>query len=211
MAPAPIPIARVRWPSAKRIIATRFPSVDILSQLVDPEDIDALRAIDDRTNPRLAVPGSSVIMAPFVHVNPNGSRFSDGRFGIFYAAHRLPTALAEVRYHRERFLIASHEPPQTLELMLYEAAIAGDFHDIRASANRGWYGAVSYARSQPLGARLHRAGSSGIVYQSVRDRAGECVAVFRPPLVKRCRPVKPLFAHWDGTRITRITTLVPTA
>ena len=124
---------------------------------------------------------------------------------------RIATALAEVRYHRERFLTASHEPPQTLELMLYEAAITGDFHDIRASANRGWYGAVSYARSQPLGARLHRAGSSGIVYRSVRDPAGECVAVFRPPLVKRCRPVKPFFAHWDGTRITRITTLVPTA
>lgn len=201
------PVARLRWPSAKRIIATRFPSVDILSRLVDPEEIDVLRAIDDRTNPRLAVPGSSLIMAPFVHVNPNGSRFSDGRFGIFYAAHRVPTALAEVRYHRERFLIASHEPPQTLELMLYEAAVGGDFHDIRASTNRGWYNSTSYARSQPLGARLYRTGSSGIVYRSVRDPAGECIAVFRPPLVKRCRPVKPLFAHWDGTRITRITAL----
>lgn len=176
--------------------------------------------LDARTNPRInerlgaiaaiapaervAGPGASVVMAPFAHVSPQGSRFSDGRFGVFYAAHRVPTAIAEVRYHRERFLRATHEPPQTLELMLYEASISGSVHDIRASANRGWYDPHSYARSQPLGVRLHAAGSGGIVYRSVRDPRGQCVAVFRPRLVRSCRPVKPLFAHWDGARITTV-------
>ncbi|MBV8373403.1 MAG: RES family NAD+ phosphorylase, partial [Candidatus Eremiobacteraeota bacterium] len=217
-----IPVTRVQWRAAKRIISTRYPSVGILDRLVDASELDALLAIDARTNPRmneelgaLAVippaervvgPGSTVIMAPFAHPNPDGSRFSDGRFGVFYAAHRLPTAVAEVRYHRERFMRASHEVAQTLELMLYEASIRGGFHDIRASENGDWYSPVSYARSQPLGVRLHKAGSDGIAYRSVRDPSGECLAVFRPTRITRCRAVKPLFAHWDGTQITTFTT-----
>ena len=32
-------------------------------------------------------PGSSYIMAAFTHLNPNGSRFSDGSFGVFYGAY----------------------------------------------------------------------------------------------------------------------------
>jgi hypothetical protein len=214
MAPS-IPIVRLQWRASKRIISTRFPSVGILDRLVGAGDLDGLLAIDARTNPRLsgefagfAGPGSSVIAAPFVHVNPDGSRFSDGRFGVYYAAHELTTALAEVRYHRERFLAYSHERPQTIELMLYEAAIRGDLHDIRTSTNRGWYDPDSYARSQPLGARLHRAGSGGIVYRSVREPKGTCAAVFRPSLISRCRPVKPFFGHWDGTRITTMTSPV---
>ncbi len=215
-----VPVTHLQWRAAKRIISTRFPSVGILDRLVDSAEVGALMAIDARTNPRIneelgalalipaaervVGPGATVIMAPFAHPNPDGSRFSDGSFGIFYAAHRLPTAIAEVRYHRERFMRSSREVPQTLELMLYEAAIRGDFHDVRASANAGWYNPVSYARSQPLGVRLHKAGSAGIVYRSVRDPAGECLAVFRPALVARCRPVKPLFAHWNGEHITSV-------
>jgi hypothetical protein len=187
---------------------------------VDPQEVDALMAIDARTNPRIneelgalalipkaervVGPGSTVILAPFAHPNPDGSRFSDGTFGAFYAAHRLATAIAEVRYHRERFMRSSHEVAQTLELMLYEANVRGNFHDIRASTNRDWYSPVSYVRSQPLGVRLHKAGADGIAYRSVRDPSGECVAVFRPSLIARCRPVKPLFAHWNGDRITSV-------
>ncbi len=211
----------LRWRAAKRIISTRFPSVGILDRLVDPSEVDALLELDARTNPRLREelgaiasippaervvgPGASVIMAPFAHPNPEGSRFCDGTFGAFYAAHTLPTSIAEVRYHRERFMRASHEGAQTLELMLYEASVRGDFHDIRASNNRGWYSPTSYEKSQPLGVRLHAAGADGIVYRSVRDPSGECVAAFKPSLISRCRPIKPLFAHWDGIRITTIT------
>lgn len=167
------------------------------------EELGALALIPSAE--RAVGPGSTVIMAPFAHPNPDGSRFSDGRFGVFYAAHRLPTAIAEVRYHRERFMRASHEVAQTLELMLYEATIRGNFHDIRASANRGWYSPVSYAKSQPLGVRLHKSGSDGIAYRSVRDPSGENLAVLRPSRITRCRPIKPLFAHWDGASITTIT------
>ena len=31
-------------------------------------------------------------MAAFTHLNPEGSRFSDGSYGVYYAAHTLATA-----------------------------------------------------------------------------------------------------------------------
>lgn len=217
----------IRWSAAARIVSTRIPSVAILERLAAPGDAAALVELDAQTNPRLneslgaiaaiaprdrvGGPGGSVVMAPFAHVNPQGSRFSDGTFGVFYAARRVPTAIAEVRYHRERFLSATRQRPQTLQLMLYEATIGGAVADIRKRDDPGWYDPDSYRRSQPLGVRLHRDGSNGIVYRSVRDPRGQCVAVFRPRLISGCRPVKPLFAHWDGTRITAFSEPVSSA
>ena len=40
---------------------------------------------------RIFGPGASVIMAPFTHLNPEGSRFADDTFGAFYAAASLDT------------------------------------------------------------------------------------------------------------------------
>jgi len=58
---------------------------------------------------RVSGPGTTPIMAAFTHLNPEGSRFSDGLFGLYYCSQRLETAWAEVRYHRERFLGHTHE------------------------------------------------------------------------------------------------------
>ncbi len=34
---------------------------------------------------RVTGPGATWVMAPFTHFNPNGSRFSDGTYGVYYA------------------------------------------------------------------------------------------------------------------------------
>ena len=41
---------------------------------------------------RISGSGSTMVMAAFTHLNPEGSRFSDGRYGVYYAAHTLATA-----------------------------------------------------------------------------------------------------------------------
>ena len=46
-------------------------------------------------------------MAAFTHLNPDGSRFSDGRYGVFYAARSLDTAVAETMHHRANFMAAT--------------------------------------------------------------------------------------------------------
>ena len=33
---------------------------------------------------RISGPGTSVVMAAFTHLNPEGSRFSDGTYGVFW-------------------------------------------------------------------------------------------------------------------------------
>ena len=50
-------------------------------------------------------------MAAFTHLNPEGSRFSDGSWGVFYAGNDLNTAIAETRHHRERFLRNAAQGP----------------------------------------------------------------------------------------------------
>ena len=46
-------------------------------------------------------------MAAFTHLNPQGSRFSDGSYGVFYCARSRDTAIAETRYHSALFLEAT--------------------------------------------------------------------------------------------------------
>src|SRR5688572_19088872 len=108
---AGIAVRSVRWQPCLRIIATRFPTIHLYERVADAADWDALYALESLTNPRLQAelgaidkipredrtfgPGASVIMAPFIYLNPDGGRFTDATFGAFYAANSLATAIAE--------------------------------------------------------------------------------------------------------------------
>ena len=125
------PLRRIQWKPGFRIVPTRFPTVYLFDRVADPEDFEALYALEALTNDRIRDetgqielvaaadrifgPGSGPIMAAFTHVNLEGSRFSDGRYGMFYAARERETAIAETRYHHGRFLAATAEPPRTKE------------------------------------------------------------------------------------------------
>jgi hypothetical protein len=61
-----------------------------------------------------------------------------------------------------------------------------------------------YATSQAFGARERRAGAEGIVYPSVRDEGGECVAVFRTRPLSPARQGIHLGYLWDGHSITDV-------
>ncbi len=59
---------------------------------------------------RIIGPGSSPVMAAFTHISPDCSnRFSDGSYGIYYAAKTLATAIEESKHHRANFLAYTHE------------------------------------------------------------------------------------------------------
>ncbi len=190
--------------------------------MADPEDWDALYWLESLTNPRLREqvgeidlvpredrvygPGATVIMAPFTHLSPSGSRFADGTFGVFYAATNLATSIAETRFHREKFLRATRQAPLELDMRTYLADVTERFHDIRGrrSAMPEIYDPDSYVSSQGLGRALKLSGSNGIVYESVRHPTGECLAVFRPRLIQNLRQGMHLRYMWDGTSISRI-------
>ena len=86
------------------MIASRYPTVGLYDAIADPADLEVVFAIEALTNPRMRnelgqlqlVPpderlsgaGSTPMMAAFTHLNPEGSRFSNGSYGVYYAAQR---------------------------------------------------------------------------------------------------------------------------
>jgi hypothetical protein len=216
------PLARVEWRPAWRIIPSRFPPIQLFERVADPQDLEAVFAIESLTNPRLrdevgeiglvppedrvTGPGASVIMAALTHLNPAGSRFTDGSFGVFYAAADLDTAIAETRHHRERFMRATAQGRMEIDMRVYSVDLAGELHDLRGR-RRGWaavYHAEDYAAGQRLAGRLRREGSNGIAYDSVRRPGGECAALFRARLLSSCRQERHLCYLWDGSRIATV-------
>ncbi|WP_449427013.1 RES family NAD+ phosphorylase [Rhodanobacter umsongensis] len=212
------PVKRIRWSQAYRIVPSRFPPVGVYDRIADPADLDAVFAIEALTNPRLreeagalklvpkerriSGPGSTPVMAAFTHLNPEGSRFSDGTWGVFYAAHSVATAVEETVYHREQFLAATAEPACDIEMRCYRTSIAGRLHDVRD----GWpevQDPRSYVASVALAQQLRKTGSNGIVYNSARH-AGECAAVFYPDLVAPCVQSEHLIYRWNGAHIAMV-------
>jgi len=152
--------------AAPSAAAHRVP-VGLFDRVARPEDLDAICALEALTNDRLreeagalrlvAVEdrisgrGTTPIMAAFTHLNPEGSRFSDGSFGVYYCSQNRETALAEVRYHQERFLRRTHEWEIRLELLLYLADLDARLVDVRKLPE--CHHRDHYHPSQQIGAR----------------------------------------------------------
>ncbi len=217
-----IPTSRIRWSPCYRIIASRFPPISLFDRVTDPADLEAVFLIEAMTNDRLreetgelalvpaedriSGPGTTAIMAAFTHLNPEGSRFTDGSYGVFYAALTLDTAIAETRHHRSIFLRATDEPAQEIDMRVYAVDLDAELHDIRnpETEQTDFYSPDSYAASQQLARTLRNTGSDGIVYQSVRHEGGECAAAFRPRLLSNSRQERHLCYVWDGHAIATV-------
>ncbi len=216
-APAPAPeLRRVRWAQACRIVPTRYPAITLFDRVAEAADFEALYALEAMTNERLRDqlgqiervaladriygPGSGPIMAAFTHVNTEGSRFSDGSFGVFYAARDRATAVAETRHHHARFLAATQQPALHLPMRLYTVAVDARLHDLRpvAAAPAAVHASDSYAESRAWGARLLALHSAGVAYRSVRHAGGQCVGLFKPQGASRCLHAAYLLYAWDG-------------
>ena len=98
---------------AYRLVNSKFPPIALFEDVADADEFEVLYQIQALTNPRLqnevghleliprgeipfGIPGCSYATAPFTHVNPAGSRFSNGSFGVLYLAGSMETALAEI-------------------------------------------------------------------------------------------------------------------
>jgi hypothetical protein len=94
-----VPLTRIDWRGARRIIRSLYPPIDLFEDIADPADWPLLISAEMKTNPRLMAsigaldlipparrvggPGASYLMAPFTHASPDRpSRFSAGDFGV---------------------------------------------------------------------------------------------------------------------------------
>lgn len=218
----PIPVRRLHWKNSIRIIPSVYPPIDLFERVAEPDQLEAVHAIESAFNPRLrdAVgdlslvarhervvgPGAGYIMAAFTHVSPDGSRFSNGTYGVFYSAQREATAIAETRYHRERFMRATQQPRLELDMRVLSVTVKASLHDLRGmkAIMPDAYRLDDYTESQLLGGALRAGGSNGVVYDSVRHDGGKCVGVFRPRALSHCHERKHLRYIWDGARIADV-------
>jgi hypothetical protein len=216
------PVRRVTWKPSWRIIPSRFPPIQLFERVADPADLEAVIAVESLTNDRLRDevgnislvpredrvngPGTSIIMDAFTHLNPDGSRFTNGTYGVFYTGGDLETAISETRYGRERFMQTTSQARMELDMRVYLVDLDADLHDIRnqQSAMPAIYSSDDYSGGQRLARTLRAAGSNGIVYSSVRNPDGECAAVFRPRLLSNARQERHLCYVWNGRNISYV-------
>lgn len=217
-----IPTRAVAWKPCWRIISARYAEEKIFDRVTVPEDRKDVEQIEQLTNNRLrqergeinivppaecvSGPGSAYIMAAFTYLNPKGSRFSDGSFGVYYTARTLETAITETIFHQENFMRSTKEGSIRLEMAALTANLSGELHDIRGMVKQfpKVYSRTGYSAGQELGIKLRKSGSNGITYDSVRRQDGECAAIFRPQNLSHCRQDRHLIYEWDGKRISKV-------
>lgn len=215
-----IPHRRIRWKATYRIVPSRYPPINLFERIADPNDWEALIALEELTNPRLrdevgairlvpsnrrvSGPGSSIVMAPFTHTSTGRpTRFSNGSYGVYYAGREFQTSLLEVAYHMGRFYRATNDPPHLESFRTYQGKLDKFMHEI----NKGEWNHLfdpdpaNYLVSQTFGRELRDLGSNGIVYPSVRNPSGQCMAAFWPDVVSIPVQTKHITLKWDGRNI----------
>lgn len=217
------PIARVTWGRTHRVIASRFPPIYLFDDVADPADWELLAKAESRTNPRVyeeigdlsLVPvarrisgtGAGWVIGAFTHVSKDRvSRFSDGSYGVYYAAESVETALCEHAFHMGRFYARTAETPgwlaQVRELV---GSIDADMTDIRGDhpelAGLLDPDPASYPVPQRFAAALRAADGNGVVYPSLRHAGGSCFAAFWPNVVTPPSQGDHYRYHWNGKKV----------
>ena len=211
---------------AYRLVNSKFPPIALFDDVADAAAFEALYQIQALTNPRLknevghleliardqipfGIPGCSYATAPFTHVNPAGSRFSDGRFGVLYLADSMDTALAEVRHHQS--LYWSNVPSLNYERFVFRglscAFVDVAMKDAAAIAlTDPVYDPDDYTHSRRLGRSVKEARCPGIRYHSVRMQGSYCWALMTPKPVQSIIQTAHYEMVWNGqvTSVSKI-------
>ena len=210
-----------------RLIPSRYADegASVLERLgLPPAQMKNLFQLDDATNERLlgeanelpgitvhelvfGVPHYHIVNAAFTHSRPKGSRFMGPERGVWYAGFALKTAQAEVAFHYAQWLReVNWREEETVTYRDYIADFHGEFHDLREHSRfQKYLDPSDYGASQRLGRKLLDAGSSGIVYPSVRHEGGTCLACLRPAMVTNVRQGSPVsFTFSDPDHPPRI-------
>jgi hypothetical protein len=212
----------VQWKSTYRLIPSKYPPIDMFERIAPAADWMALQQLEALTNPRVrdavgdiqlvpinkrvSGPGATIVMAPFTHCSTSRpTRFTDGRYGIYYAARTFDTALLEVAHHMGRFHAATRDAPTVDHYRSYKGTLNKVMHDIRGGGFTHLLrpDAKHYGRSQAFARALRSAGSNGIVYPSVRHATGECLAAFWPNVVTIPSQERHVELKWDGSTISQ--------
>ncbi len=143
-------------------------------------------------------------LAPFAYLS--ASRFSAGKFGVFYAAHDFETAVAEVAHHMTpSYRDGDATPMITRKQYLDARVVSARIADIRFASvpnlDIRLYDTQDWSAGQTFGESIHET-HDGIVADSVRRAGGTCVGAFVPRIISDIRLQRVVEFVWDGTRFT---------
>ena len=166
--------------------------------------LNALTALIARA--RATAPDESVkgyIARPFEVPNP--SRFSDGSYGMLYAANSLTTAVRETAHHLARMFADGNAPKQDTRKKKLAIDLAGNVHDIRVAIDtnvpNGIYDPNDYRVSRTFGREQREKKIAALHFDSVRNKhGGHCVGAFNPDIVKHATIAGDVALVWDGKR-----------
>lgn len=213
---------RLRWKHHYRIIPTRVPFIDLYESIdLSEKEKRHLWALQARINPSQAMaagqmskiregdmlhgPHASIVNGAFAHTR-RPSRFSDGRIGVYYAARARETAIRETVYHAQRYAIERQDPARDMPMRVWIGKIKQSCYDVRDKHYIGLHTPDSYHAGQAFAYGLLQKDPNayGLVYNSVRHLGGECLAVFRPPMVTCPIQGAHLLYRWNGHKITEV-------
>jgi hypothetical protein len=206
-----------------RLIPSKYPPVSLFEDVADQEEFEAVYAVQSLTNPRLreelgetqrvpaaerpfGITGITYAMAAFTHLNPDGSRFGTGDFGVFYAAARRTGAIAETVYHMEKWLGYTAMEPQEIDMRCLKATFNASLVDIRGPAYRDsvLYDPDDYTVSQAFGVAIRKQKLAGLTYDSVRSPGIDCYGLFSPISIASVIQCQHYSYCWDGERIQAV-------
>jgi hypothetical protein len=182
---------------AHRLIPSQFPPIGVFDTVATTADLVAMMELVGWTNDRLVadridrlpqrewvygVPNASIVMAAFLHVAPGGMRFNGPEFGAWYASDDIPTAAAEVGHHLRREAVARSVATMSRTYRAYAATLLGDYLDVRGQqvTRPDVYASDRYDASQKLGEDVRASDGAGLLYDSLRRRAGSNAVAHRP-------------------------------
>lgn len=217
-----VPLSPLHWKPSWRVIPTRYPEIDLWSRVGDPHDQAALNEIEQLTNHRLRAERGELLVlrkgdyfpkrclvdvkASFCNKG-QGGRFNSRQFGAYYAASDLKTAVCEKAHHTIRLLHEARITSMTAPMRVIKAEIKAELSDFRALQKKlpEVYASSDYSAGQQWATRLWNEGSQGVVYVSLRNIAGECIALFSPQTIKHCYKDRILHFDWDGKNKIEVT------
>lgn len=210
-----------------RLINSKFPPIALFDDVASADEFDILYECQALTNPRLhtevgnlnllpksewpfGIAGCSYAVAPFTHVNPEGSRFSDGQFGMLYMADSVDTGLKEVAYHQQQYWqrVVGLAYDRLVFRCLFCEFEGGPFADLTSlPIDHPIYASDNYRAARDFGVEQRKLGVAGIQYLSVREPDSVCWGLFTPKIITGMKQTAHYQMIWDGTAISNISKL----
>lgn len=215
------PLVRAAFERTIRLVASARLREAVLAPLADDDgELALLAEIEGATSGRLiaeerglgavapdelvhGVPHARFINASFAYAKPRARmRFSPANRGAWYAALALETCIAEVGHHLTQALADTGDFNAVVDYGEMLASMSGLFLDLRGAAGHAALDpdpATGYAAGNALAAEARALGHNGIIYPSVRDPGGTCIAALWPNVVQSVVQGDMVRLTWAGS------------